>query len=420
MFYFHLALFALILLTELFFLWLSITNLKYGENKVREEQAWLEEKFSVDSTEDLLAYNRLKLGFSQIKTYVGLLFLFIILYTGIFTSLVERVEKINVILPLRGIIFFGLFTVLAAIFKAPFSAFHTFVIEEIFDFNTRETWLWIKDQLKGLIISLILMSLVTGAILWFIVYFEQIWWLIGWGFVVFFGLLMQIVYPRVIAPLFNDFEPVEEGELYEAVREVFDSEGFECSQIYTMDASSRSRHSNAYFVGFGRTKRVVLYDTLVEQMELDQIQAVLAHELAHWEKGHIWKGILRSAIKNGIIFYVLFYLLNTDWIYKMFHFPPAAVYAGLIISFLWISPVIRWLSPLENYFSVQNEKEADDFALEIMGHAEPMVEALYRLVGENLSNPFPHPLYAVFNYSHPPVPDRIRRLKKKEEDNTEP
>ncbi len=407
----HLFLLALILLTELFFFWLDVVNLKYGENKVKAEEKWLTEKFSVDSTEELLAYNRLKMGFSRVKTYLSLLLLLIILYSGVFTRLVKLVELLEVNLPVRGVLFYGGAAVIAAFLKAPLSAFHTFVIEEIFDFNTRGVGLWLKDQLKGLLVSLVFTALVTGALLWFIDYFEQTWWLIGWGFFVLFGLLMQIIYPRVIAPLFNEFEQVEEGELYEAVQEVFERAGFECSQVYTMDASTRSKHSNAYFVGFGRTKRVVLYDTLVEQMELDQLQAVLAHELAHWKKGHIWKSILRSALKNGIVFYILFYLLNSDWIFEMFNLPPGAVYAGLVISFLWLSPVFRWLSPVDNYFSVQNEKEADSFALEVMNSATPMIEALYRLVGENLSNPFPHPLYAAFNYSHPPVPDRIRRLK---------
>ncbi|MGM0380408.1 MAG: M48 family metallopeptidase [bacterium] len=419
----HLILLGLILLTELFFFWLNVTNLKYGEKKVEEEQEWLTEKFSVESTDDLLAYNRLKMGFSEIKSYVGLFFLLFILYSGvltgsgIFTDFVKFVESLNYSAPLRGIVFFGILTVITTVLKAPFSAFNSFVIEEIFDFNTRGVGLWLKDQLKGLVIGLVMMVLITGTLLWFIDYFEQTWWLIGWGFIVLLGLAMQIIYPRVIAPLFNDFEQVEEGELYEAVEEVFARAGFECSQVYTMDASTRSRHSNAYFVGFGKTKRVVLYDTLVDQMELDQLQAVLAHELAHWKKGHIWKGILRSALKNGIVFYILFYLLNSSWIYGMFNLPETAVYAGLVISFLWLSPVFRWLSPLDNYFSVENEKEADSFALEVTGGAEPMIGALYRLVGENLSNPFPHPLYAVFNYSHPPVPERIRLLKEQEENN---
>ncbi len=414
MLYLHAALLALILLTELFFYWLDVVNLKYGEEKVAEEKEWLTEKFSVDSTEKLVAYNRLKMGFARLKAYVSLLFFLFILYSGIFARAVRAVEQIEYSMPVRGLVFFGAAAVIVTVLKAPFSAFHSFVIEEIFDFNTRGVGLWLKDQVKGLLVGLVLTALVTGALLWFIDYFARTWWLIGWGFLVAFGLLMQVIYPRVIAPLFNEFDKVEEGELYEAVQDVFDRAGFECSQVYTMDASSRSKHSNAYFVGFGRTKRVVLYDTLVEQMDLDQLQAVLAHELAHWKKGHIWKGVLRSALKNGVIFYILFHLLNSDWIFGMFNLPPEAVYAGLVVSFLWISPVFRWLSPLQNYFSVKNEKEADSFALEVMNSGRPMIGALYRLVGENLSNPFPHPLYAAFNYSHPPVPERIRRLKGEE------
>jgi STE24 endopeptidase len=160
---------------------------------------------------------------------------------------------------------------------------------------------------------------------------------------------------------------------------------------------------------------VVLFDTLIEQMEIPQLQAVLAHELAHWKKGHIWKDIALSALNNLAVFYILFYLLKSTWLYGMFNISPEAVYGGLVLAGAWLSPINRWLSPLENYFSVSHEKEADSFALEVMKSAEPMVQALYRLVGENLSNPFPHPLYTVFHYSHPPVPQRIRRLQQEEE-----
>ncbi|MFP4687888.1 MAG: M48 family metallopeptidase, partial [bacterium] len=295
-------------------------------------------------------------------------------------------------------------------------AFKTFVVEEIFDFNKQTVFLWLKDLLKELLLVVVFTAIIAGAILWFISFLPETWWLAAWGFTVFFGLLMQIIYPRIIAPLFNEFEPIEEGELYEAVREVFDRAGFECSQVYSMDASRRSGHSNAYFVGFGKTKRVVLFDTLIEQMEIPQLQAVLAHELAHWKKGHIWKNILQGALKNLAVFYIIFHLLDSDWLYQMFEISPSATYAGLVLAGAWISPINRWLSPLENYFSVKHEKEADDFALQVMRGSAPMVEALYRLVGENLSNPFPHPLYTVFHYSHPPVPSRIRRLQRQEKE----
>ncbi len=423
MFYLHVLLLALIILTQLFFFWLSMVNLKHGEAEAREQSAWLEEKFGVEDVDRLLSYNRLKTGFGSLQSVVMLGLMLLVLYSGLFTGAVELLCRLS--LPagwetlLRGEIFFLALSVLSLLVSAPFSAFKTFVIEEIFDFNTSTVWLWCKDKLKGLAVGLVITALLAGAVLYFIQVLPTYWWLAGWALFVAFNLLMQIIYPRVIAPLFNDFEPVEAGELRDAVEEVFECAGFHCSQIYTMDASRRSSHSNAYFIGFGRTKRVVLFDTLIEQMELPQVQSVLAHELAHWKKGHIWKRLGFDALKNFITFFILYYLVNTSWLYSMFSVPEAAIYAGFVLAGLWLSPLSRWLSPLTNYLSIRDERAADEFAFEVLEDSTPMINALYRLAGENLSNPFPHPLYAAFHYSHPPIPDRIRYLKQLDPDHPE-
>jgi STE24 endopeptidase len=243
-----------------------------------------------------------------------------------------------------------------------------------------------------------------------------VWWIGAWALFVVVSLVMMVVYPRVVAPLFNDFEPVEEGELYDAVTDVFDRAGFSCSQIYVMDASKRSGHSNAYFVGFGATKRVVLFDTLVEQMETEELQGVLAHELAHWKKAHIWKRIGSSAVQVGVILFVAYQLVTGPWLYELFGLASGAgkpLYAGLFLTALVLEPLNRSTSPLENKLSLAHEREANAFAVEMMGDGEPMVDALCRLASENLSNPFPHPLYEVFHYTHPPIPDRVRNIRRR-------
>lgn len=423
MFYLHLLLLSLLILTQSFFFYLSVINLKHGETEAQRESDWLRDKFEVEDVDKLLSYNRLKTGFSRLQSVIMFGLALLVLYTGLFTEAVNWLRKMpvpqNWAKVIHGEIFFVSLSLLSVITSAPFSAFKTFVIEEIFDFNTSTVWLWFKDKIKGLCIGVVITAILAGAVLYFVQVLPQTWWLAGWALFVGFNLLMQIIYPRVIAPLFNDFEPVEAGELRDAVEEVFDRAGFDCSEIYTMDASRRSSHSNAYFIGFGRTKRVVLFDTLVEQMELPEVQSVLAHELAHWKKGHIWKRLGLDAIKNFISFLILYYLVNSSWLYGMFSVPETAVYAGFVLAGLWLSPISKWLSPLTNYFSIRDEREADEFAHEVLEDSEPMIGALCRLGGENLANPFPHPLYETFHYSHPPIPERIKYLKQLDSNQSE-
>ncbi|MFP8957608.1 M48 family metallopeptidase [Natrialbaceae archaeon A-CW3] len=309
-----------------------------------------------------------------------------------------------------GILFFAGIVVALQVLSIPFDAYSTFVVEERFDFNEQTPALFLKDLVLGTVIGVAITAALAAGILWFISVVPTYWPLAAVGLYVAFSLTMLVVYPRVIAPLFNDFEPIETGELRAAVENVFDRAGFSCDGIYLMDASKRSSHSNAYFVGFGRTKRVVLFDTLVDQMGLEQIEAVLAHELAHWKRAHIWKQFGVGTLRIGAVFLVLWALLETTWLYAMFGLPETA-YVGLAVGALWVQPLAKLTRPLENKLSLAHEREADAFATDVMGSGQPLIEALCRLTTENLSNPFPHPLYATFHYTHPPIPDRVRYIQ---------
>lgn len=409
----HALFLGLLVGTDLFFLVVDVLNLRYGEEKVRENEEELIEKFEVDDPDKLLSYQRVSMGFSQLKGWISLGVGLLLLYSGIFTSAVKALEQFQFGTVITGTLFFLLLAVLGMIISIPFGIYKTFVIEEIFDFNQQTVKLWIIDKLKGLGLTIVFTSLLVAPVLWFITALPNFWWVAAWGLMVGFGMAMQIIYPRIIAPLFNDFDPVEEGDLATAIEDLFEKAGFNCSEIYSMDASKRSSHSNAYFIGFGQTKRVVLFDTLLDQMEIPNVKSILAHELAHWKKGHVWKGIIRQAIRTGIVFYVLHLMVTQPYLYDMFNIPQGAVYAGLLLAGIVISPINSLTSPIENYFSIQDEREADEFAVDVMGEGKTMVEALYRLVGENLSNPYPHPLYAAFNYTHPPIPDRVRYIEEK-------
>jgi STE24 endopeptidase len=391
---------------------LSILNVRHGRREMRENEGWLESSLGIEDAGTVIDYERATTGLGLLQSWVLLAALLGLLYTGVLTDAVTLLVESGLHPVVQGVAFFLGLIAAQRVTSAPFDLYSTFVIDEQFDFNETTPWLWLRDFVVGLVVAAVLAGALVGVLLALIEFLPTLSWVIGgWLVVVGFMLLSQILYPRVIAPLFNDFEPVEQGDLREGVESVFERAGFEVSEIYTMDASRRSSRLNAYFVGFGRAKRVVLFDTLVEKLERPQIESVLAHELAHWKKGHIWKLIGASALQVGVVLAALGYLVSTEWVYDLFALPAEASYAGLFVSLLFVFPVLELSSPIVNRLSLAHEREADAFAVEVMGEGEPMVEALATLARENLANPFPHPWYAAFNHSHPPVPERMRYIE---------
>lgn len=408
---FHVALIGLLVGMQVFFTVLAIRNVRYSASTIDAERDWMRQELEIDDPSEVVDYTRTKAGFSHLQSWVGLGVLLILLYAGVFTGAVTVVESIGLGPIAGGTIFFVGVAIALQVYSIPFDLVDTFVIEELFEFNNQTPRLWVRDTLLGLVISVVLTAAVIAALLAFIEWLPMWWWLAGTGFFVFVAIVMQVLYPRVIAPLFNEFEPIETGELRRAVESVFDRAGFACEELYTMDASRRSSHVNAYFVGFGRTKRVVLFDTLIERMQIPEIQSVLAHELAHWQRKHVWKRLGVGAVRIGVVLFVLWWLLGQTWVYEMFALPQEATYAGLVVGLLFVGPLMELTAPIENRLSLAHEREADDFAVSVMGDGEPLASALSGLAAENLANPFPHPLYAAFHYTHPPIPERIRRLR---------
>ncbi|PSP78166.1 peptidase M48 [Halobacteriales archaeon QS_1_68_20] len=412
---YHVLLLVLLVGTNAFFTWLDVIDLRYGERVLTERAEWVSERFGVDDPERMAEYDRARTGLDALRSWVLLGLMLLVLYSGLFADAVSALESTGLGPLARGAVLYGGISVAMVVVSLPFEAVETFVVEELFDFNEQTVGLWVRDLVLELVVATAMTVAMGAALLWVVLSFPEWWWLGGLGVYVAFVLVVQVVYPRVIAPLFNDFEPIEEGELRDGVEEVFDRASFECDEIYEMDASRRSSHSNAYFVGFGRTKRVVLFDTLIDQLELPQVQSILAHELAHWKKAHIWKGMVGDTLQMAAGLFVAWFLLGQDWLLAMFGVPAGATEAGLLLAFLWTVPLFRLSSPLVNKLSLQFEREADDFAAEVTD-PQPMIDALERITGENLMNPFSHPLYERFHHTHPPVPERIRRLEERTAD----
>jgi len=406
----HAAFVVLLVGTQAFFTALSVLNVRHADRLVDRKASWLADTLGIDDTNDLSDYHRLTTAFSELQSWVGLVVLLVVLYAGGLSWAVDLLAATGLSTVSQGLLFFGGLVVAAQLFSLPFSVVSTFGIEEVFDFNQQTPRLFARDTVLTLGISLVFTIVLGGAILAFVNALPTLWPLAAWLLFIAFSLVMQILYPRVIAPLFNDFDPVESGDLREAVEDVFERAGFSTSKIYTMDASRRSSQLNAYFIGFGQTKRVVLFDTLVDSMEMPELQGVLAHELAHWKEAHIWKQFASSAVRMGIVFAALGALVAFEPLYAAFGIPETATYAGLLLAALIVGPLLQFTAPLANRLSLKHEREADAFAADVMG-PEPMVDALARLANENLANPFPHPWYATFHYSHPPIPERIRLLE---------
>lgn len=288
-----------------------------------------------------------------------------------------------------------------------------FRLEERFGFNKSTLILWISDKVKGLVIGLILGLPLLYLLLALVGWVGTWWWL--WGFVLFFAfqLVMMIVYPMFVMPLFNKFTPLPEGELRERLMTLANRTGFRAKTILIMDGSRRSAHSNAFFTGFGRFRRIVLFDTLVEQLEPRELEAVLAHEIGHYKKGHIPKMLGMSAVMVFAAFGVIAYLARSPWFYEGFGFgsEPATIAPAFLMFSLASGLLTFWLTPAFNRLSRKHEYEADAFAREALGAKEPMIRALHKLSEKNLSNLTPHPLYSGFYYSHPTVLERQERLK---------
>jgi STE24 endopeptidase len=300
--------------------------------------------------------------------------------------------------------------VLLAIPSLPFEWWEQFRLEQRFGFNQSTPRLWVTDKLKGTALMFLLGFPLLWALLSLVRWVGAAWWL--WGFALLFGfqLLMLILYPKLILPLFNKLTPLPEGPLRDRLLALGDRTSFHARAIEVIDGSKRSGHSNAYFTGFGRFRRIVLFDTLVAQLTPEELEAVLAHEIGHYRRGHIPKLIAVSALMMLAAFGAIAWLANSSWFNPAFGFPPAQLAPSFLLFGLLSGAVTFWFSPLSNLLSRRHEYEADAFARDAIGGPAPMIAALRKLAQKNLTNLTPHPWYSGFHYSHPALVERERAL----------
>jgi len=301
--------------------------------------------------------------------------------------------------------------VLLTIPGLPFDWWGQFRLEAKFGFNKSTPALWVSDKVKELGLSLLIGYPLLWSLLVLVEWVGRPWWLWGFGLIFVFQLLMLVLYPKLILPLFNKLTPLPEGDLRTRLLALGDRTGFKATTIEVMDGSKRSGHSNAFFTGFGRFRRIVLFDTLIAQLAPEELEAVLAHEIGHYRRGHIPKMIVLSAATMFGAFAAIAWLARSPWFNRAFGFPAGEIAPALLLFGLLGGCVTFWFSPLSNLLSRKHEYEADAFAREAMGGAVPMLGALRKLAQKNLSNLTPHPWFSAFHYSHPTLVERERALK---------
>lgn len=296
----------------------------------------------------------------------------------------------------------------------PLDWYAQFRLEERFGFNTTTQKLWWLDRLKGLLLGLVLGYPLLVLVLKLVEWTGRWWWLWAWGALLGFQLLMAVLAPVLILPLFNKFTPLPQGSLRERLLKLAERTRFRARSIQVMDGSKRSRHSNAFFTGFGRFRRIVLFDTLIQHLAEPELEAVLAHEIGHYKKKHIPKMLAASAMGSLAGFYLLALLARQGWFYRGFGFEPGSIVPALLLFGLLSGVATFWLSPLAHWWSRRYEYQADAFAARVMDEPRPLIGALRKLNEKNLSNLTPHPLYSSFYYSHPTLLEREEALRRGE------
>lgn len=385
-------------------------NLMALDPKLPEE---FKDTFDSDKYIKSQEYTRTNSKFSYVTSTFSLLITLIFIYGGIYNIidqwLIGFLENKIII----GLLFFGILTLITDIISLPFSIYSTFVIEEKFGFNKTTYATFFFDKIKGYFLMIIIGAPVLSVILYFFETFSKEYsWIYAWALITIFSLIMQPIFNILIAPMFNKFTPMPEGPLLDKIKNYLQKVNFPVKKLEVMDGSKRSSHSNAYFSGLGKNKRIALFDTLLEQMDDDEIVAVIAHEVGHYKLKHIHSGIILSAIQSGIMFYILSLFLMDEMLFEAFYMDNISVYASLLFFSTLYTPISMLVGFLFSYISRKNEFAADAFSAKTSKLPDSLITGLKKMSKENLSNLTPHWLNVMLNYSHPPVIDRIIALRK--------
>ncbi len=356
-------------------------------------------------------YTRTNTRFSIYSDTVSFIAMMLMLLLGGFAFVDDFVWSVSSNPILMSLMFFGILALASDIIGLPFSVYGTFVIEEKFGFNRTTVRTFVLDKVKGLFLGALIGGGLLSLIVWIFMETGPWFWLIAWGVITAFTLFMFMFYSNLIVPLFNKQKPLDEGPLRDAIEDFSARVGFKLKNIYVIDGSKRSSKANAYFTGLGAKKRIVLYDTLINDHSTEELVAVLAHEIGHYKKKHTITGVVLSILQTGLMLFVLSLFIGRPVLSEALGAEQPSFHMGLIAFGLLYSPFSLILGMLTNTISRKNEYAADRFAGEKYDPTA-LSEALIKLSVNNLSNLRPHPVYVFFYYSHPPLLKRLGALKK--------
>ena len=366
----------------------------YGANEYAKSQEYL-----VENTR-----------FSYLTSAVDLIIILMVILCGLFNNVDLWLRDFGFSPMVTGLLFFGVLFLFQDIISTPFSLYRTFIIEGDFGFNKTTPKTYLVDKLKGYFLLILLGGFTLFLILIFFNKFGDYAWLYAWVALSAILVLAQPLFTSVIAPMFNKFTPLEDGELKNKINAFAEKVNFPLSRIDVMDGSRRSSKANAYFSGLGKNKRIALFDTLIEKHSVEELVSIIAHEIGHYKKQHNIKGIIMGVVQTGIMFYLLSLFINNEALFAAFKMENVSIYASLLFFSILYSPIELIMSFLGNAISRKHEFEADDFAKTSIGTGKYLIEGLKKLTVTNLGNLTPHKLTFWLSYSHPPVLSRIKAL----------
>ncbi|NNF46458.1 MAG: M48 family metallopeptidase [Desulfofustis sp.] len=387
---------------------ISLLNLKALSPDLPEEFADTYDQEKYRQSQD---YTRVQTKFSLIENTIITVITIIFLLGGGFNLVDLFVRSFGLSSIPTGVVYAGSLALLSFILSLPFSIYSTFKIEAQFGFNRTTIQTFVTDIIKSILLTAALGAPLLAAVLWFFEHTGSYGWLLCWLGTVAFGFIVQFLAPVLIMPLFNRFTPLEEGPLKEKILAYARVQNFKLSGIFTMDGSKRSTKLNAFFTGFGKFRKIVFYDTLLEKIGDDELVSVLAHEMGHFKRHHIWKMMAISILQTGLVFYLLSLFINNPGLFEAFGMEYLSIYASLFFFAFIYSPFSTLLAILFNIMLRAHEFEADNYAARTTGAPDALVQALKKLSLANLSNLTPHPAMVFLSYSHPPVLERIRALR---------
>lgn len=398
-------------LSTLLTIWLNTRQAAYVQQHRNAVPNDFKEKINLEAHQKAADYTLAKIKVSNVSTLVSCAILIALTLGGLVSALSLVVSSYIPHDIYSGVALMMSIFILSHFVELPIEIYQVFKVEQAFGFNRSNASQFIKDQLIQLSLMLMIGAPFLYALLWVMEKMGNYWWLYAALLVISFTFLMTWLVPTLIAPLFNKFTPLEDGDLKQRIQQLFEQCGFQSKGIYVMDGSRRSGHGNAYFTGIGRHKRIVFYDTLIDSLNTNEIEAVLAHELGHFKCKHISKQMRVSTLMTVAGFALLGWLSQQEWFYAGLGVEQMNPATALLL-FILILPVFTFfLQPISSYFQRKFEFEADAFA-STMSHPEYLIQALVKLYKENASTLTPDPLYSKFHHSHPSASTRINHLKR--------